>query len=361
MKRSFTALAVAWTAAVSLVAVTASLAADKNQSPLVIKEQGSFYVGGRTIFTTALTGDPTGGLFPPNEGSTTVDQMYVQYQIPMPGSGRRHFPVVMIHGGTLTGKSYETTPDGRMGWNEYFLRQARPVYLVDQVSRGRSGFDATVFNEVRLGTRPNTDLPNILRISHETGWTWWRLGPTPGTPYPDTLFPLEGLDQFRAQAVPDLNSMLPAANPTYEHLVSLANQLEGAVFIGHSQSAFFPQRAAFLDPTNIKGIITLETGLCPGPAGFTPQQITIMATIPTVIVYGDHIGDGPFAATWATSLNNCRALADAINAQGGDVTFLHLPEIGIFGNTHFAMWDKNNLQIADLLLKWIDTHVGTKK
>jgi hypothetical protein len=41
-----------------------------------------------------------------------------------------------------------------------------------------------------------------------------------------------------------------------------------------------------------------------------------------------------------------------------DVTFIHLPELGIHGNTHMFMLDKNNLQIADLLFDWIDKHVG---
>ena len=45
----------------------------------------------------------------------------------------------MLHGATLTGKSWETTPDGRMGWDEYFVRKGHPVYVPDQVGRGRSG------------------------------------------------------------------------------------------------------------------------------------------------------------------------------------------------------------------------------
>ena len=64
-------------------------------------------------------------------GDITVNQMYVQYQIPANGS--RHVPVVMVHGCCLSSKTWETTPDGRMGWNEYFVRKDRPVYLADQV------------------------------------------------------------------------------------------------------------------------------------------------------------------------------------------------------------------------------------
>src|ERR1700719_4792954 len=93
---------------------------------LVLKSQGSFFVGGRTISTDALTGTSTGFLnTATNTGSITVDQMYGRYQIPE--GGDKHIPVVMVHGCCLSAKSYETTPDGRMGWNEYFLRKGRAV------------------------------------------------------------------------------------------------------------------------------------------------------------------------------------------------------------------------------------------
>jgi hypothetical protein len=78
--------------------------------------------------------------------------MYVQYQVPPNGS--RHLPVVMVHGCCLSSKTWETTPDGRMGWDEYFVRRDRPVYLADQVSRARSGFDSSVISEVKAGTQP---------------------------------------------------------------------------------------------------------------------------------------------------------------------------------------------------------------
>ncbi len=132
-----------------LFAAAAATMADS----LLLKEQGSFFVGGRTVYTDALTGSTTGFLGTGiNTGNITVDQMYVQYQIPEGADS--HVPVVMVHGCCLSSKSYETTPDGRMGWNEYFLRKHRAVYLPDQVSRARSGFDATIYNEIKLGKRP---------------------------------------------------------------------------------------------------------------------------------------------------------------------------------------------------------------
>src|SRR5258708_6226319 len=113
------------------IAGIAAMGADK---PLVLASQGSFFVGGESKALTAAPNAP-----PP--GDVTINQMYVQYQTP-PG-GDRHVPVVMVHGCCLSSKTWETTPDGRMGWNEYFVRKGRPTYLADQVSRGRSGFDAS--------------------------------------------------------------------------------------------------------------------------------------------------------------------------------------------------------------------------
>jgi len=89
----------------------------KPATPLVLQSQGSFTVGGDIVFSDALG---SGG-----SGHIAVNQMYVQYKVP-PSS---RVPVVMVHGADLSGKSYETTPDGRMGWDEYFVRKGHAVYL----------------------------------------------------------------------------------------------------------------------------------------------------------------------------------------------------------------------------------------
>ena len=102
-------------------------------TPLVLKAQGSFFVGGDKVEQTRVE---VGNLAP--GGHITVNQMYVRYMVPQGGDG--NVPVVMVHGATLTGKSWETTPDGRMGWDEYFVRRGHAVYVPDQVGRGRSGF-----------------------------------------------------------------------------------------------------------------------------------------------------------------------------------------------------------------------------
>src|SRR6266545_6407910 len=209
-------------------AVSAAAQAGRSRSPLVIREQGSFFVGGRTIHTVAVSGTPGGLLGTGNEGSITVDQMYVQYQIPEGGERGGHVPVVMLHGCCLSGKTYETTPDGRMGWDEYFVRRGRAVYTPDQVSRARSGFDATTINQVRLGAQPASALPNIFTFSHEDAWTLFRFGPSFGTAFSDEQFPVNAADEFGKQVIPDLNALLPALSPTYVNLAALGRRVKGA-------------------------------------------------------------------------------------------------------------------------------------
>jgi pimeloyl-ACP methyl ester carboxylesterase len=323
---------------------------------LLLKEQGSFFVGGRTIFTDALTGSTTGFLGTGiNTGNITVDQMYVQYQIPEGADS--HVPVVMVHGCCLSSKSYETTPDGRMGWNEYFLRKHRAVYLPDQVSRARSGFDSTIYNEIKLGKRPPSDMPEMRTATHEIAWLGFRFGPSAGKAFPDEQFPVEAFEEFGKQVIPDLNGGLPAVNPTWTNLSGLAIKLKGAILMGHSESGFFPEQTALINPADIKAMITIETA-CPA---LNSQQIANLAKIPTLVVFGDHLGDVPSSPIkWQERFDSCQQFVEQVKAAGGDATMMHLPKYGQFGNSHMLMQDKNSNQVADLILKWIDEHVESK-
>jgi hypothetical protein len=323
---------------------------------LLLKEQGSFFVGGHSVYTDALTGSTTGFLGTGiNTGNITVDQMYVQYQIPEGADS--HVPVVMVHGCCLSSKSYETTPDGRIGWNEYFLRKHRAVYLPDQVSRARSGFDPTIYNEIKLGKRPPSDMPEIRTATHEIAWLGFRFGPSAGKAFPDEQFPVEAFEEFGKQVIPDLNGGLPSVNPTWTNLSGLAIKLKGAILMGHSESGFFPEQTALINPADIKAMITIETA-CPA---LNSQQIASLAKIPMLVVFGDHLGDVPSSPIkWQERFDTCQQFVQQVKAAGGDATMMHLPKYGQFGNSHMLMQDKNSNQVADLILKWIDEHVENK-
>jgi hypothetical protein len=82
-----------------------------------------------------------------------------------------------------------------------------------------------------------------------------------------------------------------------------------------------------------------------------------LTKIPIVVYYGDNIPEQPTASptedNWLVRLTMARLFRDALNRHGGDVTLVHLPKLGIRGNTHFPFSDLNNLQIADLMSQFL--------
>jgi len=321
-------------------------------TPLVLKAQGSFFVGGQKVEQTQ---GELGDLGP--GGHITINQMYVRYMVPQGGEG--NVPVVMVHGATLTGKSWETTPDGRMGWDEYFVRQGHPVYVPDQVGRGRSGFNQAVFNNVRAGSAPSATLPRWIRFSDEVVWPNFRFGSKPDAPFGDSQFPVTAVEELSKQGVPDVSfGGVPTPNPTLQALSDLASQVNGAVLMGHSQSGAFPLGAALLNPAVARGLVLIEPGGC--PPNYNDEQIKTLAALPVLVVFGDHrdlatgIGIRP---SWQLSFEGCQALVGRLKAAGGQAEMLGPAETNIPGNSHMIMQDKNNLQIADLILRWIDTRV----
>ena len=134
LKRSKSPVARALIAALALAGYRAAAhAADDGKAhaaPLMIQEQGSFAVGG-TVIRNPGTFDPAR---PGAEGQTLHgDHARVFYQVPV---NARKLPLVMWHGFGQFGKTWETTPDGREGYQTIFLRRRFPVYLIDQPRRG---------------------------------------------------------------------------------------------------------------------------------------------------------------------------------------------------------------------------------
>jgi len=353
MRLSALSVAIAVVVATTVTGSAQSPRGKDLEKPLVIAKQGSFFVGGEKKALPALPQGGRGGA--PAGGEITVNQMYVQYQVSP--NGDRHVPVVMVHGCCLSSKTWETTPDGRMGWDEYFVRRDRPVYLADQVSRARSGFDASAINAVKTGSAPASQLPTVLQASNQIAWTVFRFGPEYGKAFPDGQFPVEAADELYKQMIPDFNSILPNPNPSWTNMAALAVQLNGAILMGHSESGFFPQQAALIDPKGIRGLISIEMPC----ADLNAEQIGKLAKIPNLIMFGDHLGDvkgGP--ANWADSFATCERYVEKIKAAGGDAEMMYLPRMGIKGNSHMLMQDRNNLQLADMVIAWIDKHVESK-
>src|SRR5216684_5460840 len=170
-------------ASILLLPLAGNLAAQEAQKmkkfltkPLVIEDQGSFFVGGVpkvTNYAVVPAADQR-----PSPNQIIIGQMYVEFEIPV-NKKRSSPPVIMVHGSSHTAVCLESTPDGREGWYPYFVRKGISTYLVDQAGRGRSGFDESVLNEAAAiikngdAARGAAMIPAFGRITDNGAWTAW--------------------------------------------------------------------------------------------------------------------------------------------------------------------------------------------
>src|SRR5687768_306819 len=172
-------------AAVLSTACAHTLMSTLSSGPITIERQGSFFVGGRTV-QAGGTFDPTAAPNPSTAGQIYwVDQMYVQYQIPV---NARKLPLILVHGGSGTGRVWETTPDGREGYQTLMLRRGWPVYIVDFPRRGRASYPSFNGPFGTLAGKPVVQ-NRTGQAGHQYAWSRWRLGPRYGEVFPVQQFP----------------------------------------------------------------------------------------------------------------------------------------------------------------------------
>jgi pimeloyl-ACP methyl ester carboxylesterase len=306
--------------------------------PLAIAEQGEFYVGGVVVFSPATSSSGEGD---PNSGHVVIDQVYVQYQIPARRAYR--LPVILVHGSWHTGKTYGSTPDGREGWGTYFVRKGFATYIVDDVNRGRSSYDMTALNLVRLGLAPPDALPPVSQRTKESAWTTFRMGPAPGVPYPTSQFPAGAAEQYFAQLTDQYRAPVES-DKRVAGLVALLDEVGPAIVVTHSSTGPIGWRAALARPGLVQGIVSVEPIALSTFTGFAA-----LASVPVAIIRGDF--DTPAAVAEA------RTFVANLRATGGGATFMSLPELGITGNGHMMMMERNNLELADLVIDWIARNV----
>ena len=338
-------LALAWALA-ALLAITGCSAPRQNAAtgPLTLAGQGSFFVGGRDLKSDNLSLLPA---YAPG-GTIAVEQMYVHYQVPV---DTQRPPLVFIHGCCLTGKTWETTPDGRMGWDELFVRRGFPVYVVDQASRGRSAADPSGIVAVKGGRAAPSALPQVFGAAREGAWTIFRFGPQYPDVFPGMQFPLEAQQEFWKQMVPDWLNALSTPNPTVPALSQLAQKLGGAVLVSHSQSGIYPFQTAALNRAGIAGIVAVEPGACPA----ADSDMTPYAGLPILVLWGDFV---PLSPRWAPRLKTCGDFVAAANRAGARAEMVMLGDVGLPGASHMLMQDRHSLKIGAWLAGWIDGHVA---
>ncbi|WP_328468954.1 alpha/beta fold hydrolase [Actinoplanes sp. NBC_00393] len=323
--------------------------------PLIIREQGSFSAGGTVKRAEGVFNPKTP--FDPQGQTLHGDHASVRYQIP---EGARRYPLVFLHGAGQSARCWETTPDGRDGFQNIFLRRGRGVYLVDQPRRGQAG----------QSTEPGT-IP--AETADQNWFTQFRIGLWPGF-YPGVQFPRdeESLNQFFRQMTPNTG---PYNDQVISDAMAAVFQRSGpGILVTHSQGGTPGWRTA-MKSSRVRAIVAYEPGGAftfpddemPEPIPNNYATVTGVAVprreflklteIPIVVYYGDNIprqpSDIPARDYWRAVLQMARRWADLINRNGGDVTVVHLPDEGIRGNTHFLFSDLNNVEVADRLSRWL--------
>lgn len=324
--------------------------------PVTIVDQGMFAAGG-TVIEAKVKYDP---YHPKPEGQTLHgDHAIVSYQVPQ---NPRAYPLVMLHGAGQFSRTWDTTPDGRDGYRNIFLEKGYPVYLVDQPRRGNAGrstvagtIDAAPdegfwFGQFRMGLWPNFN---------------------EGSTFPQDE---ASLNQFYRQMTP--NTAPYDAEVNAKALAAVFERSGDAVFLTHSQGCGIGWLVG-MKSEHVKGIAAYEPGSgFPFPKGEVPAPIENasffgpmkanevpledfkkLTKFPIVIYYGDFIPKEPTKHPhndyWRAASLMADAFVAAVNRHGGDARVVHLPEVGIRGNSHFPFAEKNNLEVAGALEAWL--------
>jgi pimeloyl-ACP methyl ester carboxylesterase len=347
-------LALGLIAGAMLTVANGQVAKKSTATPLTIQEQGSFAVGGKVV-TKPGTFNPKQ---PTPDGQTLHgDHAYVFYQIPV---NPHKLPLVFLHGTGQFSKTWETTPDGREGFQTIFLRRRFPVYLIDQPRRGNAG-------------RSTVSAPVEATPDEQNWFDTFRVGIWPEY-FPGVQFSKdpEALNQYFRQMTPNVGPYDPEV--ISDACAALFDKIGPAVFVTHSQGGGLGWLTA-VKSGKVRAIVSYEPGSgfifpqgevpepLPGSSGpFTANGVpmadfTKLTKIPIIIFYGDNIpekpSDIPGQDGWRVRMEMARKWRDTVNRHGGDVTVVLLPEAGLRGNTHFPFSDLNNKQVADLMSKFL--------
>jgi pimeloyl-ACP methyl ester carboxylesterase len=129
---------------------------------------------------------------------------------------------------------------------------------------------------------------------------------------------------------------------------ALVQKVCPCVIVVHSQGGNFGFTAALNAPDKVKALIAIEPSGAPDPAKVEAAKVK---GVPHLIVWGDYIDRH---AVWPRIAANPIKWAQAIASAGGTAETFDLPRMGIKGNTHMLMMDRNSDEIAKLVSGWIE-------
>ena len=350
--------------------------------PLSIARQGYLFAGGK--YSTV------------NGRQVMSGQLYAEFQIP---SRQSHpWPIVMIHGGSQSGTNFTGTPDGREGWAQFFLRQGYAIYVVDQPGRGRAAYQPDLYGPA-AGLNLETTQRQFAAPERFNRWPQARLhSQWPGRGVPgDPVF-----DQFYASQLPSIQDFTLQQELNRDAIVALLEKIGPSILLTHSQSGAFGWPVADARPDLVKAILAVEPN---GPPFFNVENVpapewfrdvapqarswgvtavplkyspTVAKAADLAIVQQDR-PDGPdLVRCWLQRapprlLPNLQRLpililtAEAsyhapydhctvkyLEQAGVHPAWIKLADVGIRGNGHMMMLEKNNLEIATVMSRWLD-------
>ncbi|MFN3892467.1 MAG: alpha/beta hydrolase [Beijerinckiaceae bacterium] len=349
--------------------------------PLTIARQGHFHVGGRYLDSSP--------------DRPMVGQMYVEYQIPH--DRRFSSPIVFVHGGQQGGMNWTQTADGREGWAQFFLRRGHATYVVDQVGRGRSAWREE-FHGRLAPLKTEFAIQRFVAPERFEKWPQARLhSQWPGTGEPgDPVF-----DDFIATQLPSIADYAFQQEINAQALCALLDRIGEAILVVHSQAGAFGWIVADRRPQLVKALVAVEPNGPPvhdsaalgAPDWFADQGRTKISGLCDVQLTWDpplregealalQKDDGPMRADCATCWRQsepARKLANVarvpvlmitgeasyhapydhcttnfLQQAGVSVEHVYLADIGITGNGHMLMMEKNSDEIAAAIAGWIE-------
>lgn len=298
---------------------------------------GSFTVGGRRIEIAdkpseevrlsrdlRYTRDPN--------GAYAIEQAYVQYFVP---DGATSFPIVLVHGGGMTGACWETTPDGREGWLQQILRAGHPTYVIDNVERGRAGW--CPFPEVwseQAQMRSERDVWSFFRFGHPADYER-------RAPFAGAAFPVEFLAELTRQQVPRWTT---TTDQSINAMTDLLHRVGPCAVVAHSQGGGIAATAAAMLPGLVHSMVLIEPSGLPDTPAPVPNQCR------QLIVGGDYIERSP---VWSNMEQRWIAYVDKLRTASISAEYLSLPAAGHRGNSHIPMSDRNSDVIAAAIEDWM--------
>lgn len=274
----------------------------------------------------------SGTRLPHKDSYIIVNQSYVQYlppfshgmSSPAPAS---KLPILFIHGGGLTGASWESTPDLRPGWAPLAARLGYEVYILDTIDSGRSG-------------RAPDHIRGDAEIEHRTAgemWSRFRFGALDGfenrEAFKESQFPVEYYD-----ALVGAQCARRRTNDVIERkgIVDVLKVLGECWVIAHSHGAALMTEIISEVGHLVKRMAFVE------PGGTSIAQ-NLLKEVPTMVFWGDYLDSHE---GWI------EIVKPFDEAEAGTV---RLPELGIRGNSHFPMSDRNSDEVFEIVMKRLET------